>query len=304
MRVSARFPAESAAPESCAVRRIALAPDGARVATCDDAGQIVVRTRLGGVCARLALAARADTLTLAPDGRLLTVVRGETRWWDAATGAPAGSGPDVGRFGELTLSPDGRSAVSSDPSRVVLLHDLASGATRAFGDDEEHDHERANMMTPTAVAFSPDGRRIATARWDQAVHVWDLASGELIRQLSGILWVTWAPQGETVACGVGRISKRPGASRVVCRLYSADTGVQLGDLDEQTEPQFAAPDQLVGLVGGMLRAWQVPSGAPISIPDQQACALATAPAAGLIATGSPSGEVVLWSGGITPLRPE
>jgi WD40 repeat protein len=62
-----------------------------------------------------------------------------------------------------------------------------------------------------AVAFSPDGKRLASAGGDSAVKVWDAATGQEIATLrghSGYVWsVVFSPDGKRLASGGGHHAK-------------------------------------------------------------------------------------------------
>ncbi len=102
--------------------------------------------------------------------------------WELATGRPVGAPlPDVPAWGSsrLAQSPDGRRvATVLDASFAPGLTDLVqvweAGTGRPVGPPLAH----PNFVL--AMAFSPDGRRLACGGHFHAVFVWDVETGRLM----------------------------------------------------------------------------------------------------------------------------
>lgn len=64
---------------------------------------------------------------------------------------------------------------------------------------------RGHQNVITRIAWSPDGRVLATPSLDETVRLWDVATGKTIQTLrghsSGVFSLAWSPQGDKIASG-------------------------------------------------------------------------------------------------------
>src|SRR5262249_37902521 len=82
----------------------------------------------------------------------------------------------------------------------------------------------------TAVAWSPNGKRVATSSFDGTVRLWDPATGKELKKLTGHAGaegVAWTPDGKrVVSAGID--------ADLSIRVWDATTGKQLCRFDGHT----------------------------------------------------------------------
>jgi WD40 repeat protein len=160
------------------VRSLAFSPTGNQIATCNTAGRVSLRAREGGwrIERFLDFAGYARAVAFSADGRSLAaagIAPGICVWdMTSPVGKPAmAMDLPIQRSTHLLFSPDGKSlAVTTDLDGTILLSDLAA----------RRKHMVLHHPSPvTSIAFSPDGRWLATGgqRGDRSILLWDLKSG-------------------------------------------------------------------------------------------------------------------------------
>lgn len=250
---------------------VAFRPDGGAVAASIAGGEVVVRDTASG----------STLATLPPHG------------WVAIT---------------VAFSPDGRWIATGGADGAAVVRDATT--TEILHSFDHHGSQQPSAeVWVTSVAFSADGRLLATAGYDLGaqgwqdgiVRVWDLASGEMVREFT-----------TDQALGFYAAEFNPASGQLAA--FHGGGEIWLWDLESEAAalrlPHSAAPfvfpggapfspdgTRLVVFAGSNANVVDSSSGAEIAILEGHSAAVSAAvfdSTGATVATASEDGTVRLW----------
>ena len=251
---------------------VAFSPDGKRLATATGLlaprheGELTLWDAATGqrLWSRIEKDTQLCSVRFSPDGSRIAVGSGgfnrseddahaSCMLWDAASGAKLKTIP--GRSGgtpALCFSPDGRRIALAFMKEVEVVDLADPRVVRRFGDYPSFVY---------AVAFSPDGTKLATGGSLAPTRIWDLESGKILMRFHdpGARAVAFSPDGKLFApC--------PGQTAGIEVFDSASGDERGGFRASQTTSIAFTPDGkglASGDVQGLIKLWDLKLTSPI-----------------------------------------
>ncbi len=204
-------------------------------------------------------------LALSPDGKQLAAVRkldaDKLILFDTATGKEMLELPGLtANPAAVRFSPDGKLlAVAGRREELARIWDIAQQkVVLTLNNDDAPEGSKPYVQD---IAFSRDGRFVATGSWDHAVRIFEIDGGRLIAKLQGhgdkVVAVEFSPDGRLLASGS---AGREDASAVVWDVIAsiAATDIAADKIDAQaldtalTQLGLEDPMEAYGAIGTLL----------------------------------------------------
>jgi WD40 repeat protein len=202
----------------------------------------------------------------------------------------------------VTFSPDGQRIATAGAEPQVTSSELGAVRIQPLAPDAVlGDRGVLTLPHPArahGAAWSPDGRRLATACADRLVREWDAGTGRLLGAFEGhaddVNWVAWSRDGSRVASA---------SSDGTVRLWNPSDGwssIELtGPVGQVWETAISPDGTRIAGVGadGSLHLWHAASGRHLLALDGHEGPLwgvAFSPDGRSILTGSDDGTARVW----------
>ena len=284
---SAIGPGRSSANSGCRGEAVAFSPQGNLLATLDYQGRVQfwnagTHQQIGQPVTIAGTGNVPDLITgldFSPNGKILATSEddGMARLWDVASGLPLGAPITAGDYiNALAFSPDGHLLATADSGNTNTVRLWNPYIYRPLGAPIVTSRETASAATAvTSIAFSKNGKFLATADADGAARLWNAATEQPIGPTVGATVVGYLAQNAALSLMAG-VAISPNGKLLATsnhdgdvRLWSTATLQPIGKTmqasNEANDVAFS-PDGTMLLTGdgnGTAQLWSVATHRPI-----------------------------------------
>jgi RNA polymerase sigma factor (sigma-70 family) len=233
------------------------------------------------------------------DGQAKVPFTDEIKLWDVASGKNTLTlAGEAGEVLSVAFSPDGKTLASGSLrfgdtpqqfSGEVVLWNVDAGKRTAV--------LKGHTNTVLSVAFSPDGKTLASGCGDGTIKLWDVASGKNQATLKGhdddVTSVAFSPDGKILLSGSHDNTVK--VWDVAQRKNTASIDVETWVLALAISPD--GKTLATGAIDGMVQLWDAANGKEIAELEghtQNACSVTFSPDGRYLASGSHDSTVKLW----------
>lgn len=286
--------------------QVSFTPDGQLLACVHDGGVALYDTSTF----QRRLYVRGDYpiwAAFSPDSQLLAISAfhlGAIRLWNVVTNREVAvlRSPSTLGFASasgLEFSKDGKKLVAGGRKSIRIWNLAGKGERRVLG---------GHVGGVPDVAFSPDGKILASAGKDHKIKIWDPISGNLVRELTEfqtpVQTLTFSPDGRILAAGDYESG--------TVRFYDLQLWKELAVMQPQVGPavwasSFSADGQYFAAGGDFgLTLWRVLRGTPMK-SDRRTVSLELhsrlAEGSARSICFSPDGNWLAWAGSVVRRQP-
>jgi WD40 repeat protein/serine/threonine protein kinase len=244
--------------------------------------------RLG--CSRLAFAPDGDEMALGDYYGLVRTGKNVFGHWEYSLPGPL----PKSEAWSVAFSPDGNTLVAgydhADKAghETLRLWDMTSKKAKAHSD---------HVSTVTAVAISPDGKKLATGSFDRSVRLWDMSTQKCLQEwrnhTNAVRALVFSPDGQWVASAGSDLS---------IKIWDVNLGPPRASWQGHTDVIRSlafSPDGKLLISAANDRAikiWDAADGTPVrTIADEaKVQGIACSPDGALLASANENNKVEIW----------